>query len=838
MEQEPAFGTYLRRLRQAVGFSQDDLAERAGLTAKAVSALERGERQRPYPETVRRLADALGLDAKARAELIATVPRRGAPTTPMAGPSETPAAAAEATAIQMPVAPSPATLPVPLTLLVGRAADVAAVQALLRGGERLVTLAGPGGVGKTRLALAVAWTLGERYPDGVVFVPLAPLAEAALVLSTIAGVLGLRPGLLAGGEMLRVSLQPKRLLLVLDNFEHVTAAAAQIATLLEACPALAVLATSREPLRLRGERAYTVEPLTVLREADVPSPEAVWQSPAARLFVERAQAANPAFRLTGETAASVAAICDRLDGLPLALELAAARISLLPPAALLARLDRALPLLVGGARDLPERQRTMRDTIAWSYDLLADGEQTVFRRLSVFAGGCTVAAAEAVCADLEGRLAVLATLSSLADKSLVRRMGGSESTRLQMLEMERQFGLEQLRAHGEETLARDRHAACFSDLATEAEPHLTSAARAPWMQLLGAEHDNLRAALAWSLDRSGAPEAGLRLAAALAWFWFLRGDIVEGRAWLGRALSRWAGARGDERGSSVDLQARLQYGAGGMSWAQGAFADAHSLLADAEAAFRRLDERRRLAYTLELIGLTLLGQGKPTAALAPMRESLSLCRAERNRWGIAYSAQGLALGTWMAGAATEARALFEEGVAVFREVGDPWGEGVALYHMAAMCLAEGDIEAARVRLERSAMLDRAAGIRWELARVLAALGHLLLRVDATRATGVLAEGLRLSRDLGDEVSLLRGVAGVAALAASHGRYEQAALLCWSVPARFAGTALFASASFEETRTLVRSRLDGDTWAALRARGEALGLHDAVAEAFRLLAGLA
>jgi transcriptional regulator with XRE-family HTH domain len=367
-EHDAPFGVKLKELREAAGLTQEELVFRAGLTAKAVSALERGQRRRPYPHTVRSLADALDLSDAERASLRATVPGRG-DTAPA------PDAA---------VAP---VLPVPPTLLVGRKREVEEISGMLgREMVRLLTLTGTGGVGKTRLALQVAREAAGLFRDGVVFAALAPLKDVTLVLPTIAQALILRDieGL-SSREVLQAYLRDKRLLLVLDNFEHLLEAAPEVAKLIEGCPNLHVLATSRAPLRVRGEQEYPVPPLEVPDPTHVPNLEDVGGAPAVELFVERARAASPAFELTRQNAASVAVICWRLDGLPLALELGAARARFLGPTALLSRLDRALD--AGGARDLPERQRTMRSTLDWSHDLLHEPEKELFGRLSVFAGG-------------------------------------------------------------------------------------------------------------------------------------------------------------------------------------------------------------------------------------------------------------------------------------------------------------------------------------------------------------------------------------------------------------------------------------------------------------------
>jgi predicted ATPase/DNA-binding XRE family transcriptional regulator len=516
----PSFGQLLRQLRGAAALSQAELAERAGLSVRGISDLERDLRQTPRPETARLLADALALDDAARTVLLAA-----------------------AHTIQIPErSPMPASLsgalPVLLTRLIGREPELAALLALLlRDGARLVTITGVGGSGKTRLALEVAARLRARFADGVVFVDLAPLADPTLVLPSLAAALGVpeRAGQPLAESLARF-LAPRQTLVLLDNCERVLGAVPALNALLAASPDVTILATSREPLHVRGEREFPLAPLPLPAADQLPAVSELARIPAAALFVERAEASQPTFRLTAENAAAVAAICRRLDGLPLAIELAAVRVKVLPPAALLARLEKRLPLLTGG-RDLPARQQTMRDAIAWTYDLLAPSEQALFRRLAVFAGGFTLAAAEAV-ADPAMSATVFDGVAALVEQSLLQPSAGTETEpRYQLLETVREYGLEQLTAAGETDEVRQRHAAFFLQQAADfmtGSPILLDRER---LARVIAEQDNVRLALQWC-DAQGDSEALLQLSVMLDGLWFGRGLYGEGLQWAERALDR------------------------------------------------------------------------------------------------------------------------------------------------------------------------------------------------------------------------------------------------------------------------------------------------------------
>ena len=773
------FGERLRSLRRAAGLTQEELASKAGLTAKAISVLERGERRRPYPHTVRALADALGLGEADRAPLLASVPGRGAPLVP---PTAAPARPA---------------LPVPPTPLVGREREAeAALRILRRRGARLLTLTGPGGVGKTRLALEVAIRAtgaGGAFPDGAAFAPLAPLVGAGLVATTVCRTLGLGE---AGGrsphETLRAYLAGRELLLVLDNFEHVMGAAPELAGLLGSCPGLILLVTSRAPLRLRGERECPVPPLAVPDPSRAPDVGTVKAAPAARLFLERARAASPAFRLTRENAASVAAICWRLEGLPLALELAAAQARFLGPTELLSRLDRVLE--AGGARDLPERQRTMQATLGWSHDLLSEEERVLFRRLSVFSGGFSLGAAEALGADGEdGDRDLLGPLGGLVEQSLVGAGAGpGGEARYGMLEPVRQYALGKLSESGEEQRVRARHAAHFGDLAARAGPGLRGADQAAWLERLASEHDNLRAALAWLLERG---EAGR--VARIGWeihrFWSLRGHTGEGREWMERALLRPDGLPDGLPGGA---RARALYVISMLSYVRGEAGRTIEAVEASIAAAREAGDGEALAAGLTGRGLAALGGGELDAAANTLRDALAMLRAQDDRAG----------------------------------------EALGLVGLAQVALARGDFDRAAGLLAEAEASSRSAGDLFTLIAGLSAQALAArLREDEARASELLRESVGLAGALGDAWHVVFGATGLAGAAARQGRAERAARLFGAAEALREKMGVEVPspawrALNERDVTLARGRLEEETFGAAWAAGRALTLEEVVAEA--------
>ena len=768
------FGARLRRLRQDAGLTQEELASKAGLSARAISSLERGERKHPHPHTVRSLADALGLADDERVSLLAAVPGRGG-TAPATAPPES-------------------DLPTPATPLLGREKELREVRTFL-GGVRLLTLTGTGGVGKTRLALEAARAVlaeGLFLPADVAFVALAPLEDPTLVVPSMARSLGLRE---AEGqtleEALRARLRGRRTLHVLDNFEHVLDAASEVARLLESCPGATILATSRAPLRVRGEQEYPVPPLRLPTSTLSPDVRSVLRSPAGGLFVERAKAASPSFEVTGENAADVAAICWRLAGLPLALELAAARVRFLDPVALLSRLDRALS--AGWARDLPERHRTMRSTLDWSHDLLSQEERVLFRRLSVFAGGFTLEAAEAVGAAGEaGPEDALTLLGELAEQSLVTAQppaDGASGARYGMLEPVRQYAREKLEESGEARAIRGKHATYYLALAERAHPELQTARQVEWLGRLDREYGNLRAAMSWALSE-GEAEIATRLGWALWLFWWVRGHQAEGRRCMETLLERHAPA--DQRTVALAV-------AGTMAYTQGDFEACEKFFVEGVGLARRLDDTPRLAHQVQGLGLLALERSNPGEAAARFEEALGLyLAAGGNDQMVSFVRTQLGTVLLLRGDHDRAAEMMEEGLAVARRVGDRTSTYVALYNLAQVALA---------------------------------------RDDLASAASLLREGVTLSREMRDRANLAHFSEGLAVVTEGRGESERSARLFGvaeglleEVGAPVYNYYLPDRALYDKTRTAVRSGLGEESFEEARNEGREMGFEQAVAYA--------
>jgi predicted ATPase len=665
---------------------------------------------------------------------------------------------------------------------------VEAVTSLLRREEvRLLTLTGTGGTGKTRLALQIGGAVLDEFERGVFFVSLASITDASLIPSTIAGTLKVKE---TPGESLVETLcgylRDKQILLVLDNFEHLLEGAPVVSELLAACPELKVLITSRAVLHLSGEYDYPVPPLSVPDPKHLPDVPTLSQYDAVALFIQRAQAAKPDFSVTNDNAPAVAEICHRLDGLPLAIELAAARIRLLPPQALLARLSSRLKLLTRGARDAPTRQQTLRGTIDWSYGLLDEGEQTLFARLAVFQGGCTLEAVEAV-SSAEGELDLLEGMASLVDQNLLQQQGEDEP-RFAMLETIREYALERLHGAGEDGTIRERHAEYYTTLAETAEPELTGGDQTIWLERLESEHENLRAALAWF--REHGEDGGLRLAAALWRFWLTRGHLTEGRGWLEEVV-----ARAGQREASPALRAKALNGAGNLTFAQGDDSRAQDLHA----------------------------------------ESLRLRQELGDKRGIAASLINLGNVAWRQGAYERARALYEESLPLMQELGDKRGIANRLHNLGMVAYMQGDYSRAGELYERDLRLRQELGDKEGLSYSLNCLG-LVAYVQGSyeRAQELFKESLRLRQELGYKWGIVDSLVGLAGVAGAQRQHERAAQL---LAAAVAGSEAIGAVLdrteqeiIEEVSKAARSVLSAEGYERAWTRGRAMSTEEAIAYA--------
>ena len=618
----------------------------------------------------------------------------------------------------------PANLPRQRTGFVGREKEVAAAkELLLRQDVRLVTVTGPGGIGKTRLAVEVASGLGEHFPGGIHFVPLSPLSDPGLIASAIVQTLGIRE---AGGqsplELLKENLQDALrapMLLLLDNFEHLMQAAPTVAELLAMGPNLKILVTSRAALHVYGEHEFPVPPLALPDSRSTPSVEVLSQYPAVALFVQRAVAAKPDFELNRENAAAVTEICARLDGLPLAIELAAARVKVLSPSSMLTRLASRLQLLTGGARDLPQRQQTLRAAMDWSYDLLSPAEQKLFRRLSVFVGGCNLEGVEAVC-DTKGDLDLdlLDGMASMVDKSLVQQVEHAKGeSRFVMLETIREYALEKLEASGEQALTKRAHAAYCLVLAEEAATEQSGPQGAEWLERFALEHDNFRAALEW-LTETGDAEWGLRLGAALFRFWEMREYLAEGRDRLGKLL-KLAGAA-----APTKARARALFAAGVLAGEQGDYASADALIRESLDIARQLGDKQGVAVSLNALAVNARDRGE--LRLRALCSKKAWCCGEN--WATRRLSLVLSV-TWRMSSSCRvtmpARARSTRSVSPSSKgLGDRTGVAWSMNYQGDVARDQGDSAAARTLYEQGLAIFRELGDRWGIAGTLADLGNL------------------------------------------------------------------------------------------------------------------
>lgn len=685
---------------------------------------------------------------------------------------------------------TPTGVPVALTPLVGRETEVADLLALLRDPDiRLVTLTGPGGVGKTRLAIAVAAALGDAFAGRVAFVSLGGITDPRLVAPTVARSLGVPEAddrrLLEG---FRTKLGAGEHLLLLDNFEQVLEAAPFVTDLLAACPRLSLLVTSRALLRVSGEHDFVVPPLSLPDRSERrrrPALDELARADAVHLFLARASAVDPELALSDVNVTAIAEICERLDGLPLAIELAAAKSNLLPPSALLARLKERLPLLTGGAWDAPARLRTMRDAIAWSYDLLTETEQRLLRRLAVFAGGFTMEAAATVCgpeADLGCN--VLAGLGALLDQSLLRREAADGEPRFTMLETIREYASERLAESGEAEARRQAHGEYFLAVAEQAEAALFGHDQDRWLDRLDAEIPNLRAALGWTAERGPAdPAPGLRLACALWLFWLQRSRVGEGCRWFERALAH-------DRGAPPALRAKALLGLGGLALPRGDLGRASSVGDESLAIYRALGDALGVARSLHLLGVTAQALGETATAVSLLEEAVAGYAAAGDRiWGAVAVGQ-LGLAAYDRGDRERAASLFDQASASQREVGDAWPPAFPLPTLGPVACDKGDWVVARA---------------WYDAR------------------------LRRCVDEGDEFGLVEVLTGLACLAGANAEPSRVACLGGAADGLREGVAgpptPFGRAAFEGAIATARTTMGEAAFAAAWAAGRTLPRSD-------------
>lgn len=808
-----AFGALLRRHRQRAGLTQEALAESAGLSVRGISDLERGVNRAPYVATILRLGDALGLADEERAELEAAVSRRRGPAT------------------ERPIA----RLPEQFTSLIGREKEVAAAVHLLRWeGRRLLTLTGPGGVGKTRLAIEIAATVATDFEGGAVFVPLEAVVALDGVRRAIAAAIHQRD---KAGQALHESLveylRDREILLVLDGFEHLMDAAPLPGQLLVACPRLKIVITSRSPLHLSGEQELDVKSLPVPDPRESTDLAHLRRCPSVALFVQRAQKVKPAFDITTEGADSLAEICRQLDGLPLAIELAAARIKVLSPQALLLALERRLDVLIGGPLDMQPRQQTMRHTIAWSYDLLNEEARMLFRCLSVFNAAFSAEAAAAVSLQVGGSsFEADDGIGLLVDSSLlVVDASDAGEPRFSMLETIREYGRERLDEHRDREGVLERLADYCVRMAETAEGELHGVDQARWMARLEREHSTLLLVLRWARE-SAQVLTGLRIAATLWRFWYSHGYLSEGR----RQLEGLLAACGHSDSMPLPLFAKAFRGTAVLAAVQGDYVRAQSLTHEGLRLYRRLGDLAGEAAMLVILGSIGHYTGDYPTARARYEEALELFAREGDEPSIALTLNNLATIEKDEGRTAASITLYEESLAIKRRLGDSRGIAIVLNNLGTLALTQGQYDRAVVFGEEALRLLRDRGDKDVTAAIDTVARAALHQGNVRRAAALYDEGLAVSHAAGNRELLAFCLEGAGRVAAAEGEMERAATLYGAGESLRAivGAPLAPSESPEHSACLdvARSALGLDVFTSAWEHGLAMDLEEAVAFAGR------
>jgi predicted ATPase/transcriptional regulator with XRE-family HTH domain len=780
MQEQHSFGYWLRLKRKALDLTREALADRVGCSVSTIRKLEEEER-RPSAQIAELLAEIFKIPTTERTAFLRFA-RGDWRSAPSLGDEEAPWNVSTPALSQQPRSNLPATF----TSLIGRDKDIAAVQDYLTNPDiRLVTLIGAPGIGKTRLSIASASQSLADFPDGVFFVALAPLDQPSLLPSAIAQALGyVEKSDLPDEKRLMEGIGNKRMLFVLDNCEHLIEDVAPLAaSLLSACPRLKILTTSREALRIPGEWLYSVPALDMPKEFSIVDIETISEFPALVLFAERARAARSDFALNAENIRAVASICSQLDGLPLAIELIAARVKTLSIEQIAARLDDRFALLTSGSRIAPSRQQTLRATLDWSYELLTETERELFRQLSVFVGGFTLDALESV-ALLDSNQSILDALSRLVDKSLLL-VEQQDQPRYRFLEPIRQYARDKLSETRGSNLIQDRHLHYYLRVAEETEPYLFGAGQQDWKNRLELDHDNLRVALAWSLE-SNQFEAGLKMAGALAWFWHGKGHLSEGNLWLEKILASGIGNQGKERAKALRASSILSTGTGDYIRAR-AFAESSIKL------YREIGDNRSAGLVLADLGASLHWDGKEEEAIESLEESLRLLRATGERWGIAYAL------SWL---------------------GDTW------FRM-------GDIERAATSWEESLRLTEELGDDYLMGWSLGGLADVArLRTDYKRATGMFKESLSLYQSSGNKFGPPFSMEALALVAVALGNAKRAARL-WGAASAWREAIseplpLSYQRDYAASITQARTQLGEEVYASAWSEGHAMSPEQAVA----------